>query len=86
MPILCPIDFSDPSRGALRYAAVAASFAGESLTVLTVNDPLLEQAASMANGAGSLDADALRELRQFVNDTFSGRPAGMAVDFAVATG
>ena len=86
MPILCPIDFSDPSRGALRYAVVAASYAGESLTLLTVNDPLLEQAAAMANGPGSLDADALRELRQFFNDTFSGRPPSVSVDFAVATG
>ncbi|HET7695508.1 MAG TPA: universal stress protein [Vicinamibacterales bacterium] len=86
MTILCPIDFSEPSRGALRYAAVAASYAGESLTLLTVNDPLLEQAAAMANGPGSLDADALRELRKFFNDTFSGRPPSVPVDFSVATG
>ena len=86
MTILCPIDFSEPSRGALRYAAIAASYTGESLTLLTVNDPLLEQAAAMANGAGSLDADARRELRQFFTDTFSGRPPSVSVDFAVATG
>jgi len=86
MTILCPIDFSEPSRGALRYAAIAASYAGESLTLLTVNDPLLEQAAAMANGPGSLDADARRELERFVNDTFSGRPPGVRIDIAVATG
>jgi nucleotide-binding universal stress UspA family protein len=86
MTILCPIDFSEPSRGALRYAAVAAAYAGESLTLLTVNDPLLAQAATMANGAGSLDADAVRELRQFFTDTFSGRPPAATVDFTVATG
>lgn len=86
MTILCPIDFSEPSRGALRYAVVAASFAGDSLTLLTVNDPLLEQAAAMANGPGSLDADAIRELRQFFNDTFSGQPPALQVDFAVSTG
>ena len=86
MTILCPIDFSEPSRGALRYAVVAAAYAGEPLTVLTVNDPLLAQAAAMVNGSGSLDADALRELRQFVNDTFSGTPPGASIDFAVATG
>jgi nucleotide-binding universal stress UspA family protein len=86
MTILCPIDFSDPSRGALRYAAVAATYAGESLTLLTVNDPLLEQAAAMANGPGSLEADARRELEQFFNDTFSGRLPGVSVDFVVATG
>lgn len=86
MTILCPIDFSDPSRGALRYAAVAASYASEPLTLLTVNDPLLEQAAAMANGPGSLDADALRELRQFFDDTFGGRPPSVRVEYAVATG
>ena len=86
MTVLCPIDFSDPSRGALRYAAVAASYAGESLTLLTVNDPLLEQAAAMANGPGSLEADARRELRQFFDDTFGGRPPSATVEYAVATG
>lgn len=86
MTILCPIDFSEPSRGALRYAAVVAAYAGEALTLLTVNDPLLEQAAAMANGPGSLEADARRELEQFFTDTFSGRPPNVAVDFAVATG
>jgi nucleotide-binding universal stress UspA family protein len=86
MTILCPIDFSEPSRGALRYAAVAAAYTGESLTILTVNDPLLAQAAAMANGPDSLDADARRELEQFVIDTFSGRPAGVSLEFAVATG
>ena len=84
--ILCPIDFSEPSRGALRYAAVAAAYAGESVTLLTVNDPLLEQAAAMANGPGSLEADAHRELERFVSDTFSGRPASIRVEIAVATG
>ena len=86
MTILCPIDFSEPSRGALRYAAVAAAYAGESLTLLTVNDPLLAQAAAMASGAGSLDRDARRELEQFFHDTFSGSPPGVAVHYAVATG
>jgi nucleotide-binding universal stress UspA family protein len=86
MSILCPIDFSDPSRGALRYAAVAAAYAGESLTLLTVNDPLLEQAAAMASGRGSLAAAARRELEQFYNDTFSGRLPAISVEFAVATG
>ena len=86
MTILCPIDFSEPSRGALRYAAIAAVYSGESLTLLTVNDPLLEQAAAMANGRGSLEADARRELERFFNDTFSGRPPAAQVEFAVATG
>ena len=86
MNVLCPIDFSEPSRAALRYAAIAASHQSAPLTLLTVNDPLLAQAAAMAGGPGSLDADALRELEQFFNDTFSGRPPSLQAQFAVATG
>jgi nucleotide-binding universal stress UspA family protein len=86
MTVLCPIDFSEPSRAALRYAAIAASYQNAPLTLLTVNDPLLAQAADMAGGAGSLDADARRELEQFFNDTFSGALPSVQAQFAVATG
>ena len=84
--VLCPIDFSEPSRGALRYAAVIAAHAGASLTVLTVNDPLLAQAADMAGGAGSLAADAKAETTRFFHDTFSGTPPGVQALFVVAEG
>lgn len=84
--VLCPIDFSEPSRGALRYAAVIAAHLGARLTVLTVNDPLLAQAADMVGGPGSLDADARAETTRFFHDTFSGQVDGIEVDFRVATG
>jgi nucleotide-binding universal stress UspA family protein len=84
--VLCPIDFSEPSRGALRHAAVIAAHLGARLTVLTVNDPLLAQAADMVGGQGSLDADAAAETRRFFHDTFSGQPDGVTTDFRVATG
>jgi nucleotide-binding universal stress UspA family protein len=86
MNVLCPIDFSEPSRAALRYAAIAAAYQHAPLTLLTVNDPLLAQAAAMAGGPGSLDTGALRELEQFFSDTFSGRPPSVGPQFAVATG
>ena len=70
--VLCPIDFSDPSRGALRYAMTVAAQAGATLTLLTVNDPLLAQASDMARGTGSLDADARSEVERFLEDTFGG--------------
>ena len=38
--ILCPIDFSESSRGALRYAGALAAHFGARLTLLAVNDPL----------------------------------------------
>lgn len=84
--ILCPIDFSEPSRGALRYAAAVAAYFHARLTVLTVNDPLLEQAADMAGGTGSLRAAAKSETERFFQDTFSGRPPEAQTEVAVASG
>ena len=84
--LLCPIDFSEPSRGALRYAAAIAAHTGAKLTLLTVNDPLLAQAAAMAGGPGSLDRDALNELERFFDDTLSAQPTRARAEFAVATG
>ena len=45
--ILCPIDFSIASRGALRYAIAIAEHFGARLTLLTVSDPLLNEAAEL---------------------------------------
>jgi nucleotide-binding universal stress UspA family protein len=84
--VLCPIDFSDPSRGALRYATTIAVHAGAPLTLLTVNDPLLEQAADMAGGDGNLKTAARTETERFFLDTFSGRPPGVSPQYAVASG
>src|SRR3954471_8516312 len=84
--VLCPIDFSDPSRGALRYAALIARHMAWPLTVLTVNDPLLAQAADMAGGDGSLDADAKTETDRFIADTLTAGPDRAPAAIAVATG
>ena len=84
--VLCPIDFSEPSRSALRYGAAVAEHFGAGLALMTVNDPLLEQAADMASGEGSLRAAASAELERFFHDTFSGRPPAVRATFAVATG
>jgi nucleotide-binding universal stress UspA family protein len=45
--ILCPVDFSDHSRLALRYAAALAARGRAALTVLHVDDPLLVAAAAV---------------------------------------
>jgi nucleotide-binding universal stress UspA family protein len=72
--VLCPIDFSVASRGALRYAAAIAEHFCAQLTVMTVNDPLLEAAADTAYGTAWLPQDSHGELRRFVEHTFDGRP------------
>jgi nucleotide-binding universal stress UspA family protein len=84
--ILCPIDFSEPSRGALRYAVAIAARFGAGVNVLTVNDPLLVAAADMDGGAGSLAADARIEIEKFFLDTLAGMPPGVHVEFLVTEG
>jgi hypothetical protein len=44
--VLCPIDFSDPSRGALRYGAAIAEHFYAGFTVLAVTDRFLAHAAN----------------------------------------
>ena len=60
--ILCPFDFSDHSRQALRYAALLASRSRGRLIVLYVEDPVLMNAAANAN------YDAKTLLARFRND------------------
>ena len=71
--VLCPIDFSNPSRAALRYATAIAERFRTSLTLLTVNDPLLAEAAEMRAGPDWLPEDSERELRRFFEQTFEHR-------------
>lgn len=86
MDVLCPIDFSESSRGALRYAAAVAAHGAARLTVLAVNDPLLEEADELA-GTAHLTEDTRRDVERFLADTFDPRPEGVAeVNVAVRTG
>ena len=48
--ILCPVDFSEESRQALRWAAALARRTTARLTVLSAVDPLLAQAAKVRLG------------------------------------
>ena len=84
--VVCPIDFSQASRGALKYAVAIASHVGAGLTLLTVNDPLLVEASEMTDGPGRLAADANTEMERFFTDTFAGHPPAVRPTFRVATG
>lgn len=77
LSVLCPVDFSDSSRGALRYAAALAAHFGARLTLLAVNDPLLEEADEVA-GTARLAEDTARELDRFFHGTFSRGPHGVS--------
>ena len=65
--ILVGVDFSEPSRTALAFAARLALHGGGQLDLLHVQDPLLV-AAARSVGA-DLRAESLDELKRFVHDT-----------------
>src|SRR4051812_42527480 len=84
-PVLCPIDFSDSSRGALRYANTIAAHFGARLTLLVVNDPLLLEASLIASSRSSLVEETIREMQRFFKQTIGSRLKA-DVEFEVATG
>jgi nucleotide-binding universal stress UspA family protein len=86
--IVCAVDFSDHSVHALRCAVGLAGHDRASLTVMTVNDPLLvEAAAASALGADYVEKDAEKELRALIARVV---PAGAAwsptLEIAIRTG
>ena len=52
--IVCAVDFSGQSERALRHAVALTAVGGGRLTVVTVNDPLLEAAAAAAGRGGTV--------------------------------
>lgn len=85
MHILCPVDFSEPSRNALRHAVVVARRRRARLTVLFVNDPLLAAAAA----AAAYDVQKLTttdevELKRFIRRTVG--PAAESIASTTALG
>ena len=85
--VLCPVDFSKSSRGALRYAATIAAHVGARLTLLAVNDPLVEEAAELTGGQARLVDDTIREMRKFLAQSLGGGATAFAeAQFEVASG
>jgi nucleotide-binding universal stress UspA family protein len=85
--ILCPVDFSEGSRGALRYARVIAEHFGARLVVLAVEDPLLTEAIDLATGQVWNPDDTRSELAHFAAGALGGNPLrGVDVEYLVAVG
>jgi nucleotide-binding universal stress UspA family protein len=85
--VLCPIDFSDQSRLALRYADAVARRGRAALHVCYVNDPLLVAAASSRLRYPGLVIQSRRELQAFVKATLPRRSSKNRVPtFHVVTG
>jgi nucleotide-binding universal stress UspA family protein len=85
--VLCPTDFSQPSRGALRYAGALAEHFYADLMVLAVDDPFLTAAAAAAMDQHFLERQTRAALTAFVNETFAiRRPQVPAVREHMVTG
>lgn len=65
--ILCPVDFSEPSAGALRWASAIARMHDAELTVVSVVEPLLAQAAEARFGMDLAKGETEPALRAFVD-------------------
>jgi nucleotide-binding universal stress UspA family protein len=79
LSVLCPVDFSEASRSALVYAAEIADHLRAPLTVLSVDDPLLAEAAASAGLVPSLAEETARELRRLCTATLGEGPTRIAV-------
>jgi nucleotide-binding universal stress UspA family protein len=83
--ILCPIDFSDASRGALRHAALIAEQCHSQLVVATVDDPLLAS-MDVEPAAMRLTERTRLELEHTVAETLGDRFKRLEVAYEVAVG
>jgi nucleotide-binding universal stress UspA family protein len=85
--ILSSIDFSEQSRQALRWAGMLAARFQSRLTVLSVVDPLLAEAARMRLGMDLVKTETEPALRQFVEATWpDGRSSSADTIFRTAIG
>ena len=67
--ILCPIDFSKPSRQALRYAALLAARSQGRLVAIYIEDPMLAAAAAIEYDEKTLLDKGRAQLRRLVDRT-----------------
>lgn len=73
--VLCPVDFSDASRGAIHFAATIATHFGARLIVLAVEDPLLTEAVGLGTGVVWEPETTRQELEHFVTRALHTRVA-----------
>jgi nucleotide-binding universal stress UspA family protein len=85
--ILCPIDYSDASAGALRYAAAVAEHFFTRLVVLVVEDPLLTTALDLETSVKWTREASQTEAAKFVSDVFRDEAAVLAqCEYEIAVG
>jgi nucleotide-binding universal stress UspA family protein len=79
--ILCPVDFSEPSKRALRYALAIARWHASEIAVVHVQDVLLHAATIEAGGYPELAGRPDQELQDFIDDA-GGRNQDVRVHIA----
>jgi nucleotide-binding universal stress UspA family protein len=84
-PILCPVDFSEPSRRALVWASTIAHRGGGELIALFASEPLLAQAAGIRLGVDLTATDTRPALGAFVQDTLPADARARAAVHVIAT-
>ena len=85
--LLCPVDFSEQSGHALRWAKTLARRTQARLTVVSAVDPLLAEAARLRFSLDLGHAETEPALRQFAAETWSGEAADASnVNFDVRVG
>ena len=85
--VLCPIDYSDASRGALQYAAAVAEHFMTRLIVLSVEDPMLTTALDLGSGVHWTREASQEELAKFTAGVFGDEASASALcEYEVALG
>jgi nucleotide-binding universal stress UspA family protein len=85
--ILCPIDHSDASAAALRYAAAMAEHFVTRLIVLNVEDPLLAGAIDISTGVRWSREHSEQELAAFVAQVLGADSSTLAMcEYHIAEG
>ena len=85
--ILCPIDYSEASAGALHYAAALAEHFVTRLIVLIVEDPMLTTALDLGSGIHWTREASEREMAGFVTSVFGEEAPALAMcEYDVAVG
>jgi len=84
--IVSPVDFSEPSRHALRWAGALASRFHSRLTVVSVVEPLLAEAARIRLGQDLAKTETEPALREFVAATWPDGAGASQTVFRVSVG
>jgi len=85
--VLCPVDFSDASRVALRFAGTIAAHFRARMIVLAVEDPLLTEAIGLGTGVVWDPEETRKELEHFVTRALQAQAAhSLDLHYQVAVG